>query len=163
MARRLVLKTTGDEMSFHDLQLFVEGAKKLGIDASASIDVDVENEGANQEVTIVRFGVTVPNDRLVTGERVKIKKKTKKQRAVENQIKEHKEKKQNGKKEAYVPPVGRTSPPKPSKIKCPECNIRKPIQTVGGVKAIKPHVSHGDPCPGSGLQVKKSGKTWKIA
>jgi hypothetical protein len=104
---------------------------------------------------ILTISWSLPKDeKIVNGRRYKIKPKTKREQAVAKQISEHKQAKENGEEtEGYVPPVGRTTPPKATKIKCPRCGIRKPVQKVNRMRILKPHQHRGEPCEGSGVQV----------
>lgn len=149
MPKRLVLTARDKaEISLADLEKFVETARLYGV-SKKNAAWEVDEDG------ILRFGVSIPPDMKVLGGRrvVKIKKKTKGGQAVDKQLDEHDAKKKKGEREAYVPPVGRKGPPKPKKIKCPRCGIRKPITKVNKMNVLKPHQAKGEPCPGSGVQV----------
>jgi uncharacterized cupredoxin-like copper-binding protein len=155
MGKRLVCKIEGGSVDFGEFEKFIATAKNYGVKKAAVMTVSASEKGHRVTLT-----VDVPNDTaVVAGEPVKVKKKTKKQEKVEKQIQEHKEKKKNGEDEAYVPPVGRKTAPKQQKVKCPECNVRKPVVTVAGQKVLKPHTVKGEECPGSGLQIVKQSKS----
>lgn len=156
MAQRLVLTVKDEEVELADILAFADHARKCAV--SKTEIVNVQQIGKS-----ILFGVPIPDDRLITGEKKpRPKKKTAKQIAVEKQIAEHKEKKANGIKEAYVPPVGRTGPVKGPRVKCPVCNVRKKIAKVGSTQTIKPHIAGGEPCPGGGTQVVKVGRSYKV-
>lgn len=172
MGRQLVLKVTSEEMAFSEMRTFVKAATDMKVRGSALVTVYVTDEAGKLVANVsrvpnktVRFIVNIPDTAesvLPTRRRIvrRIKKKTPHEKAVAKQIAEHKEKKASGEKIAYVPPVGHKGPPKPIKVKCPVCNVRKQVVTVSRLKSIKPHVSHGEPCSGGGTQVVKVGKTW---
>ena len=148
MGQRLVLKTDKKEIPLTDLLKFVKTATDYGLKPS---QVSAKVGVVKQEVTIT---LDLPlRVRVAEGKKVVVRAKTAKKKAIEKQIEEHKEKKEQGESEGYVPPVGRKTAPKPQKIKCPVCNVRKPVQKINKVRVIKPHVSKGEPCPGSGQQV----------
>ena len=148
MAQRLVLSAKEGKIPFNEIRAFAETAHKYGMTTeSASYDVDEDGE--------LRIMLSLPKDVRVVGARtIKVKPKDKRGQAVDKQIEDHKAKKKsgNGEEEGYVPPVGRNKPAPIKKVKCPKCNVRKPLQTVNGVKIIKPHVVKGEPCEGGGQQ-----------
>lgn len=145
MGQRLVLKTSKKRLSLKEMKQFVTVAEQYGVPLSEEVDV-TSSRGE------LLFTKSLPKMvRVVDGKKYVLRPKSKRQKQVEKQIKEHKEKPVEEKK--YVPPVGRTTAPSKTKIKCPVCNVRKPVQKIGGVSVVKPHVSKGDPCPGSGTQV----------
>lgn len=150
MAQRLVLKSEGGEVKISDIIAFAKAAERYGVQGLiAKMDYTAKGK------TLV-MSVPVPKNVRVVGARViRIKPKTKKGRQVEKQIDDHKRKKKSGEGEGYVPPVGRKTAPNTKKIKCPDCDTRKPIVRIAGVQSIKPHVSKGDPCPGGGKQVAR--------
>lgn len=151
MAQRLVLRAKEGTVPLSELRRFVETAEEYGAGgASASYDLEKKE---------LRIMLSLPKDvRVVDGRKVKIKPKTKRQQAVDEQIKEHKESKKSGKGEGYVPPVGRKTPPKGMKVKCPVCDTKKAVVKVSGVESVKPHISRGEPCLGSGAQVVSAGR-----
>ena len=148
MAQRLVLSAKEGKIPFNEIRAFSDTAAKYGMTTeSASYDVDDDGN--------LKIMLSLPKDVRVVGARtIKVKPKDKKGQAVDKQIEDHKKRKKDGDNdgEGYVPPVGRNKPAPIKKVKCPECNVRKPVQTVNGVKIIKPHVVKGDPCPGGGQQ-----------
>lgn len=151
MAQRLVLRAKDGQIPLNEMTTFVETAKLYGVKVStASYDIDSDGE--------LRIMLTLPKNVKVVGKRVvRIKPKNKKERQIEEQIRNHKSKKVED-RPGYVPPAGKKGPPKQQKVKCPECNTRKPVVTIGGVRSIKPHISQGEPCKGSGSQVSGSGR-----
>lgn len=145
MAQNLVLRANS-ETSLAELEAFVKEAKAYGMPSKTKVPITTKREPHKKtEVTLI---VRLPDDaRVVNGKKVKVAAKTAKQKRVDSHVKEH-----SGNHEGYVPPEGRKTAPKPKRIKCPVCNIRKPLVTVSGVKVIKPHQSKGEPCAGSGTQ-----------
>jgi hypothetical protein len=151
MAQRLVLKTE-KTIALGELGRFYKSATAYGMASDTEVDVHITLEG--EAIVGVSLLLDLPTKvRVADGKRVVVRPKTAKQKAVETQIKEHKNKKAKGEQEAYVPPVGRKTAPKQEKAKCPVCNVRKPVVRLNRMKTIKPHVSQGEPCPGSGEQV----------
>jgi hypothetical protein len=147
MAQVLRLATEKKKLSLKDMKIFVSTAEQYGLALSET--VDVSSKGS--ELVLTR---ALPlKVRVVNGKKVVLRQKTNKQRKVEKQIKDHNSKEAK-EKPGYVPPEGKKSGPKGKKIKCPVCNTRKPVVKVAGAgTSIKPHVSHGEPCAGSGAQV----------
>lgn len=145
--QRLVLSSEKDgQVSVADMARFVQKAQELG--QGSKVASFTLRRG------VLRITLALPKDeKVVGGRRYKIKPKTKKQQAVADQIENHKQAKANGDDAGYVPPVGRKGPPKPQKIKCPRCGIRKQIQRINKVRVLKPHLHRGKPCEGSGVQV----------
>lgn len=146
MSQKLVMKTEKKKLTLKELATFVKVAQEYGLPTTEVIDVSASGKE-------VMFSKVLPlKVRVVDGKRVVLRQKTKKQRAVEKQINDHNSTPVK-EKPGYVPPEGRRTAPKVQKVKCPKCNVRKPVVKVAGVKAIKPHISKGDPCPGGGTQV----------
>lgn len=146
MAQVLRLKTDKKKLSLKELDIFVATAKKYGVPLTELVTVS----SSSGELVLTK---TLPlKVRVVDGQKVVLRQKTKKQQRVDKQIKEHNQK-TTKEKPGYVPPEGRKTAPKQRKVKCPICNTRKPVVKVAGVAAIKAHVSHGESCPGSGMQV----------
>lgn len=143
MAQRLVLKATTGEVSLGELQDFLRRAKEYGMTTTTMAEGECS------------LSVPLPEkSRVVNGKKVKLAPKTAKEKRVKEQIQTHQEAKATSKQPvAYVPPEGRTTPPPIKKEKCPVCNVRKPLTKVGRLTVIKPHLSKGEECKGSGSQV----------
>jgi hypothetical protein len=147
MAQRLILKAKDDSIPIQEMIQFVNAAVEYGVHKlRASYDLDTDGE--------LRIMVSLPKDKRVVGRRVvRLKPKTAKQQRVDKQIKSHQSAKKSGKGAGYVPPEGKTKAPVQKKVKCPKCDVRKPVVTISGVRMVKPHMSHGESCPGGGTQV----------
>lgn len=156
MGQRLVLRAN-EEVSISELEEFAKKAKEYGLNGKnlAKIEITEEaNEGEEDFTYSLRLVCELPEGvRVAAGKKHIVRPKTKKQVEVEKQITEHKEKKENGEKQAHVPPAGQKGPTKVRKVKCPVCNVRKPVVKRAGISVIKPHVVKGEPCAGSGEQV----------
>ncbi len=151
MAQRLVFTADGDT-TIQELNAFIKAASSYGIAESASISVTHDGDET-------RLSIAIPNIGQEVAAR-KVKPMTPKQERVKKQIENHRAKKARGEVEAYVPPEGRTTPSKVKKSKCPVCNIKKPLTKVGKITVVKPHLSKGENCAGSGNEpalVKKVG------
>lgn len=145
MGQRVVLKATNGKVSLSELAAFLKVTRDYGIPLSEEADASMDSGE-------LRISRELPSHvRVIGGKRVVLRQKTKKQQQVDDQIKEHKEE-PAGEKKGYVPPVGRKTAPKVQKKKCPVCNVKKPLVKIAGVRVIKPHVSHGEPCEGGGQQ-----------
>lgn len=166
MGQRLVLRAN-EEVSINELEDFTKRAKDYGLNGknTAKIEITEEaNEGEEDFTYSLRLVCELPEGvRVVGGKKHIVRPKTKKQNEVEQQITEHKEKKKNGEKEAHVPPAGQKGPTKTRKIKCPNCNVRKPVVKRAGITVIKPHVIKGEPCEGGGTQVPSKRRASKSA
>lgn len=145
MAQRLVLSAEDGKIPLWELAQFAETAVNAGIRAESASYVVGKGD-------TVKIMVTLPKDVRVVGKKaVQVKPKSKREQAAEEQISTHRAKGKD--KPGYVPPVGKNAKPKPTKTECPVCKAKKPVQTVGGVRIIKPHVVKGNPCSGGGKQV----------
>lgn len=149
MNKRLVVTSEVGRVKLTDLRTFLATLEKHGVSiTTGTAEYHVDEQGN------LRFWTEIPEDQKVVGRRViRIRGRDKRRRAIDAQLAQHREDKKNGTAEGYVPPVGRTKPPVPKKMKCPRCGIRKPIQTINGLRLLKPHTKAGENCPGSGIQV----------
>lgn len=159
MAQRLVLGTD-ETVTLAELRDFVTKAEKIGLTGRSVIGFDhftPENGGKEK----FRFHIVLPDERRM--KITKIVRKSKKQKEVSDRIDKRKEAIANGEEvEGYVPPVGKSGPPKTRKGKCIECNVRKPLVKglTGSKPVVKEHRIKGVICPGSGkppLKFKNKG------
>lgn len=147
----LVLKTKGNELLLKDVILFGAEAVKNG--RTREDKVKVSKVGTELRFTIAinppKPQVSTPKKKTITKKSVRAQKEQKER--VAQQIAEHKKKKAAGEHTSYVPPVAGTVTNR--KVKCPVCNWKKPVVTIGGAKMVKPHIRNGEPCNGGGTQV----------
>lgn len=155
MSRQLVITSTEREGEHYfllsDIRAFLRVAEKHNLPPDSFFPV-MQTDG------VTKFVAKLPSERVVKGKRVRLVPKNKPARKVDEQVEEHRKAKEEGQEVGYVPPVGRTTAPKPQKIRCPHCGTRKPIQNIAKVRTIKPHVIQGEPCAGSGMQVSIKGR-----
>lgn len=150
MGQRLVLRAK-DEVSIGEIADFAKKALEYGLTNKEGAKVSVGEDGSLRLIAELPAGV-----RVVAGKKHVIRPQTKKQVRVKQHVEEAKEKKANGESVGHVPPVD--GPKKQRKVKCPVCNVRKPVVKRSGISVIKPHVVKGEECSGSGEQVTATKK-----
>jgi hypothetical protein len=149
--RRLVVTSESGKVALNDLRSFLRVCEENNLDIKkGAADYELGDDGK------LRFSIALPGDTVVLAggkRKIKIRKRDKRQQAIDAQLAQHREDKKNGVAEGYVPPVGRTTAPRKIKTPCPVCGFRKQVLTIGGVKTLKPHTVAGEACAGSGTQV----------
>lgn len=138
MAQRMVMDTRF--LTLKELKMFVEEAEKLELPMSStpsvtSYEVEAEVEEGQEPLpprVYFKFSLPIPDSKRRRF--VKVKKKTKIEKAVEEQIAEHKKEVKNGKKVAHVPPVKGTVKKKAKKKRAkkeetPEQVVETPVLT----------------------------------